>query len=476
MNGADMLSLLPIMILSASSLLVMLAVAFHRHYELTVGLTGAGLVLAWASLAAAHRAVPRLVTPLLTMDRQALFYQGLIIAAGLAVTLLAYNYFRRRAGRREELYILLLLATLGAAVLAASSHFISFFLGLELLSVTLFALVAYPAGSDRALEAGTKYLLLAGVSSALLLFGMALIYARSGTMEFVRIGEHIGMADDPDNIYLLGGFALMVAGISFKLSLAPFHLWAPDIYEGAPAPVAAFVATVSKGAVFALLLRFINDSGGDSYRSLMAVLAALSIASMLAGNLLALRQNNIKRILAYSSIAHMGYALVALMGSGALAQEAVGYYLVAYFVTMLGAFGVVGVLSHSDRETDCSDIEEYRGLGWRRPWLAGIFTGMLLSLAGIPLTVGFVAKFYVLAAGVDAALWLPVAVLIAGSVIGLFYYLRIILIMYGRTSDQVPILEPAVSRMDSLILAALAFLLLGLGIYPSPLIGWIQGG
>ena len=297
---------------------------------------------------------------------------------------------QRHSETREELYVLLLVATLGSMVLVASSHFVSFFLGLEILSVALYALCAYLHTRSRSLEAGIKYLILAGSSSAFLLFGMALIYAQLGTMDLFRLATLL--PDAQNSLLVLGGLAFIVTGIGFKLGVVPFHLWAPDVYEGAPAPVTAFLATVSKGAIFALLLRYFYSSGAQQFRPVFVLFAIIAIASMLIGNLLALFQNNIKRILAYSSIAHMGYLLVAFEASGSAASEAIAFYLVAYFITTIGAFGVVTVLSAGERDADT--LEDYAGLFWRRPMLASIFTLMLLSLAGIPVTAGFFAKFY----------------------------------------------------------------------------------
>ncbi len=223
-------------------------------------------------------------------------------------------------------------------------------------------------------------------------------------------------------------------------------MWTPDVYEGAPAPVTAFIATVSKGAMFAVLFRYLTPSNVQVETPLFIVFSLIAIASMFVGNLLALLQTNVKRILAYSSIAHMGYLLVAFLASGTTAIAAVSYYLVAYFVTTLGAFGVIIVLSNSDEDAD--RLEEYRGLAWQRPWLAGVFTAMLLSLAGIPLTAGFVGKFYVMAAGIGSALWLLVTMLVINSAIGLFYYLRIIIVIFSapRTAAEIPLTSPRRSR------------------------------
>jgi NADH-quinone oxidoreductase subunit N len=269
------------------------------------------------------------------------------------------------------------------------------------------------------------------------------------------------------------GLALIVTGIGFKLAVVPFHLWTPDVYEGAPAPVTAFIATVSKGAMFALLLRYFYRSGASTSRQILLVFTIIAIASMLAGNLLALMQNNVKRILAYSSIAHMGYLLVAFLASGALAVEAVTFYLVAYFITTVGAFGIVIVLSTGEREAD--DIEDYRALFWRRPALAGVFTIMLLSLAGIPATAGFVGKFYIVAAGASSAIWALIVILVVSSVIGLFYYLRIVAVMYASPEFGTTVSEPHIPALAGAVLATLTGLLIWFGIYPEPLLRIIRG-
>src|SRR5580658_4295216 len=447
MNSADILTLLPLLLIGGTSILVMLGIASKRSHALTAGLTIIGLTIAFLSLWVSAAYVPRQVTPLLLVDRFALFYMGLTIASAAVVAVLSYRYLEDHAGRREVLYLLLLSATLGCAVLTASNHFVSFLLGLEILSVSLYAMVAYLKERESALEAGVKYLILASASAGFLLFGAALIYADAGTMEFGRIRElslsGSGLA------LLLPGIALTVTGIGFKLGVVPFHLWTPDVYEGAPAPVAAFVATSSKTAMVALLLRYFYLSDALQYRAVLLVFSIIAIASMCAGNLLALRQNNVKRILAYSSIAHFGYILVAFLAGGKMAIEAVGFYLVAYTVTILAAFGVVTVLSSTGR--DAGDLEDYRGLFWRRPMIAGAFTVALLSLAGIPATMGFLGKFYVLAAGAAVEAWLLIIILVVSSVAGLFYYLRIVVTLYSVPPEHVAPIQ-MVSRTGAFIL------------------------
>ncbi|SCX80982.1 NADH-quinone oxidoreductase subunit N [Nitrosospira sp. Nsp13] len=475
---SDLMALLPLIIVAANAVLVMLVAAFYRRPQPVIALTLLGLILSFAALPLAADFEPRQITPLLIVDSYALFYMGLVLAATFVVTVLCYRYFGGRESRHEALYILLLLAALGGVVLVASSHFASFLLGLELLSISLFALIAYPRNTERPLEAAIKYLVLAGFSSAFLLFGMALIYAQLGTMQFAQIGAMLAAPEQRLDAYGLAGIALIVAGVGFKLALVPFHMWTPDVYEGAPAPVTAFIATVSKGAMLAMLLRYFTAAEAHQSQSITLALSLIAATTILAGNLLALRQENIKRILAYSSIAQFGYLLVGFLAFGAMAVEAVAYYLAAYFVTMLGAFGVVTVLSEGAPERDSDTLADYSGLFWRRPWLAGVFTAMLLSLAGIPLTMGFIGKFYVLAAAVGASLWLLAIVVAVGSAIGLYYYLRIIAAMYAHDPKTAPGQQAtravSASLAESVTLAALTLLLIWLGVYPALLIHMIE--
>jgi NADH-quinone oxidoreductase subunit N len=469
MNAPDMLALFPLLLIAGSAIVVMLAIAFKRHHALAAGLTLVGLAAAFISIWAAAPLAPRQVTSLLLVDRYALFYMGLIIASAAVVAMLCYQYFENHEDHREEVYLLLLLATLGCAVLVASSHFVSFLLGLEILSVSLYAMVAYIKDRKLALEAGIKYLILASTSAAFLIFGMALIYADVGTMEFLRIREL--STSGSEFALALAGIVLTVTGIGFKLGVVPFHLWTPDVYQGAPAPVTAFVATTSKSAMVALLLRYFYVSGALHYRPVFLVFAIIAIGSMCAGNLLALEQTNVKRILAYSSIAHFGYILVAFLAGGTMAMGAVSFYLVAYTVTILAAFGIVTVLSASERDAD--DLEDYRGLFWRRPVIAGVFTAALLSLAGIPATMGFLGKFYVLAAGAAAAAWPLIIILVVTSVAGLFYYLRIVVALYSAPTEPAAPIQ-MVSRGGVFILVALSILLVWFGVYPTPLLNLIR--
>jgi NADH-quinone oxidoreductase subunit N len=480
MSAEDFIALLPLLAVSAGSVLVMLLAACRPCRALAPFVALGTLVLALVLIAAAGQVEPRQVTPLLIIDGYALLYQGAVLVAGLVSGLLAAGYLaaRRPAGGadpRGEFFILLPLGTLGGMVLAAASHFASFVLGLELISISLFALVAYPL-DIRSVEAGIKYLVLAGVSSAMLLFGLALLYARTGTMAFAALPAAVASLPSPSDPLILAATALVLSGLAFKLSLVPFHMWTPDVYQGAPAPVSAFIATASKAAVFALLLRYVGEGEIYRYSGLMLGLGAVAVASMLVGNLLALLQRNVKRILGYSSVAHLGYLLVALIAGSGWGPEAVGVYLAAYIITMLGAFGAVSVLSPGEEGRDLEGLEEYRGLFWRRPLVAGIFTLMLLSLAGIPLTAGFVGKFYLFAAGVGGALWWLLAALIIGSALGLYYYLRVVVTLFrvpesGWAAEEAP---RAGQAMGMTVLVLLGVALVAFGVYPQPVIELVR--
>ncbi len=469
----DLIALSPLLAIAAVSVALMLVIAFHRDARVALVCALTGIALSLAMLPVAASRAPRQITPLLILDQYALFYLGLLFIASFVVALLAHGYLGRVGGQLEEFYLVLLLATVGGAALVMSAHFASFFLGLEVLSVSLYVLIAYPRRSARGVEAGIKYLILAAASAAFMLFGMALIYAELGTMEFARMASGMAGGEIRQGLLLIGQ-AMIFVGVGFKLAVAPFHVWAPDVYEGAPAPVTAFIATVSKGAVFALLVRYFANLGDEVAQPFFPALAAIAVASMFVGNLLALAQTNVKRILAYSSIAHLGYLLVAFLAGGSLGATAVAFYLVAYFVNNLIAFGVVTVLS-GRREAD--ELEDYRGLFWRRPWLATTFLGALLSLGGIPLTAGFMGKFYVLMAGVGSALWLLAVILAVNTMISFYYYLRVAFMMFrdapeGEAAAGRPL--PSLSFMGGAALAVLTLLLVWIGVYPGPLVQTIR--
>ena len=469
-------ALLPLLIVGATAIVVTLAIAWRRKHDMIFVLTALGLNLALLSLIPALQVAPLEVTALMQVDRFTLLYMGIILVATLACATLVHAYLGKTntgdgfPGNREEMYLLMLLSATGGLVMVGASHLATLFIGLELLSVPVYGMVAYAFFNKRSLEAGIKYMVLSAAGSAFLLFGMALAYAESGSLEFAALGA---VAVTP---LLQIGFAMMLIGLAFKLSLVPFHLWTPDVYEGAPAPVSAFLATAAKVAVFAVLLRLYQVSPATSGGWLNELLVIIAIASILFGNLLALMQSNLKRLLGYSSIAHFGYLVIALIASDGLATEAIGVYLATYVLTTLGAFGVVTLMSTPFKGRDADALYEYRGLFWRRPYLTAVLTVMMLSLAGIPLTAGFIGKFYIIAAGVQSNLWWLLGALIIGSAIGLYYYLRVMVTLY--------LVEPGIRRHDApmnwgqhaggIMLLLIALLVFVLGVYPQPLLEMVQ--
>jgi NADH-quinone oxidoreductase subunit N len=468
LTAIEFYSFTPLVIMALIPIAIMLTIAVRRHHEVIFVTALLGFIAAFYSLFPASEYIPLQVTQLFIIDSYTFFFWGLIIAASFAVTLISYNTLHIADENSEEYYILIYIAALGSAVLVASVHFVSFFLGLEILSVSLYILISYLRKKEIAVEAGVKYLILAAASSAFLLFGMALIYFQYGTMDFYELSFVLNTSGL--TAISTGGAALLLVGIGFKLAVVPFHMWTPDVYEGASSPVTAFIATISKGGAFAILLRFFSIVEGYRFYELILIFSIIAAASMFMGNWLALIQTNVKRILAYSSIAHLGYMLVAFIAGGRLAAEAVAFYLVAYFITTIGAFGIVAILSNKEREA--FKIEDYKGLFWKHPLLAAAFTLMLLSLAGIPLTAGFIGKYYVLLAGVSDTLWLLVIILVVNSAIGLYYYLRIVVQMFSTEERETE--KKSFSFTTGFAVVLMSLLLIYLGVYPSGLMDLIR--
>ena len=466
---------LPYLTLTAGTLLVMLAIAIRRTHAVAFWSTASVIILTFVTHFYGWSALPQGGHEILNqiqIDGYSYFFNGLFLLGALVTALLIQPYLEDQAENREEFYLLLLTATLGAMTMACATHFIPFVLGLEILSISLYAMIAYPDQARPPLEASLKYLILSGVASSFILFGMALIYAAYGSMEFWSDLDTTGLTHP----YAIIGHTLMWGGLAFKLSLVPFHMWTPDVYQGAPSIVTGYLATVSKGAVVVLVLRYASATGFLNTAGIFTVILIIALLSMIGGNVLALLQRNIKRLLAYSSIAHLGYLMIAILLVSAaqkdFAVETVMVYLVAYFLISLAAFGVVSLVG-STQQDSADSLESYTGLFWSQPILAAIMTVAALSLAGIPITIGFIAKFYLFAAGIEGSLWLLIWGLIIGSAIGVFYYLRIIIAMARKpnvTYDE----TPQVSKTGLFTVSLLGLSLLFFGVYPTPLISLIQ--
>jgi NADH-quinone oxidoreductase subunit N len=463
MTERDFLCLTPFLIIAVAPVVIMVVVSVLRNYKVVYGFSVLSLLAAFGSIFFVLPSIPHAIEPLVILDAYSMFFLGIIIISALLVTFLSYDYIKRLEGVREEYYIIIFTSTLGAALLTVANHFVLFFLGIETLSVSLYILIAFQRSKTNSIEAGIKYLILASVSSAFLLFGMALIYTAFGTMHFGEIVAAL-VKHEPLSPLVLSGFGMMMVGIGFKLALVPFHMWTPDVYQGAPAPVSAYIATVSKGAVMAILIRFFFILKGFSNQYLFVAISGIAILSMFVGNILAIRQKNIKRLLGYSSIANMGYLIIILLTGSAKGIQASIFYMISYFITTIGAFSVITLLSSSEYEAE--KIEDFKGLFWKRPGIAIVFTLSLLSLAGIPLTAGFIAKFYVILEGMKAGLMVLIISMIINSIIGLYYYLRIITTLFSTASETK---LPELSFFGNITLAIIAVSILLLGIYP----GWL---
>lgn len=483
MTIIELTALLPLIIIALTPVVAMLAIAFIRNHLLINLITSGGFVAALILAIVQLQQPGQPITTLLYIDAYNAFFLACILVAALSVSLLSYHYFEQVEALIEEYYVLLGLAVLGASVLICSSHFATFFIGIELLGLSLFAMVGYlVTGTTRLvhnLEASVKYMILSGVSSSFLLFGLALIYADTGVLVITELASQYENGLSGTALSQIG-FTMVLVGIGFKLSVVPFHIWTPDVYQGAPLPVTTFLASVSKVAVSAFSIRFLLDSGIASQGLLAPILGAIAVATILFGNLLALKQDNIQRMLAYSSIAHFGYVMVCfvavslLMGvdvmTARMAIEAVGVYLVAYLLMTICAFGVLIVLSDPSDAKEVESAQALTGLLWRRPLWALFFIVALLSLAGLPLTLGFIGKLLIMAAGVNFQLWWLLGFMVIGSAMGLYYYLRLIIIMVKPHSESHSAALQPISVSATLVVGILTLLTLGLGIYPDPLL------
>ncbi len=470
---AEWSALAPWLVLVGAALTLSLLGAFVRSPGLLGGCAAAALLLALL-LAFPHAAemAPRAVTPLVSIDGHALFWLMLVLVAALAVIALAHAELKARAEPPGQFHALVLLVTLGAAVLVAASHFVALLLGLALLAPPLVALIAHPQGPG-ALDAAVKYLLLAGLALAFVLFGVALIHAATGTLTFSALAG--GPLSEPLAPLPAVGLVLVLAGLAFHLSLVPFHLWTADVYAGAPSAVAALLATVVRCAVLAVLLRLLAASDALATPSLSVALTLMALATMLVGNLLALLERDVVRLLAYSSIAHAGYLTTALVAGSAAGTEAVAVYALAHGAMMLIAFGVV--TQRAAGGDDGRRLEDYRGLVWRRPLLALQFALALLALAGLPPTLGFVGRFHLFTAAFEAGLSLLLMGLLVASALGLYVYLRVIAVLFGEAATAESQRRTGVAAHTwpgRVVSGALLGLVLGFGLYPGPVIAWLR--
>ncbi|WP_180176598.1 MULTISPECIES: NADH-quinone oxidoreductase subunit NuoN [unclassified Acinetobacter] len=474
MSFSELMPLAPVMIVALTAIVVMLLIAIKRNHNLiaTASVVGLNLAAAYVLIGMFGGAfAPANVMGMFMLDPFTLLYQLVILIAALACCTLSHAYIESYQDNREELYILMLCSVAGAMLMVASSHYASFFISLELMSIPVYGLLAYTHQRSQSLEAGIKYLVLSATASAMLLMGMAYIYAYTGSLSFYDNVQALMQAIKQPMVIL--GLGLIVFAVAFKLSLAPFHKWTPDVYAGAPAPIATFLATVAKVATIGLFVRYLLASGAILVDSIVTIITIIAVLSILVGNFLAVRQVNLKRILGYSSIAHFGYLLIGLISMTYASLGNVSVYVITYVLTTIGAFGAVALMSSPFNNVDeAQSLADYRGLFWRRPVLTATLTVMMLSLAGIPLTAGFIGKFLVVMAAVTTQHWFLAAMIVVGSGIGLYYYLRVMVVMY-MTPPDTPRIDADKhwgQKVGGIMVLAAALAVLIIGVYPDPII------
>lgn len=386
----------------------------------------------------------------------------LVSAAGF---LYSRDYLRDRDLFKGEYYVLGLFGVLGMMIMVSAHSFLTVYLGLELLSLCLYALVAFDRDSPTAAEAAMKYFVLGALASGMLLYGISMIYGATGSLGIQAVSSAVSAKGIDDNLVLVFGLVFLVVGLGFKLGAVPFHMWLPDVYQGAPTSVTLYIGAAPKLAAFALVMRILAEGLGalhDDWQQMLVVLAALSL---IVGNLIAIAQTNIKRMLAYSTIAHVGFLLLGILVGTADGYASAMFYALTYVIMVTGAFGVIIILSRAGFEAE--NITDFRGLNDRNPWLAFMMLLLMMSLAGIPFLVGFHAKLAVLQAVIKADLvWLAI-VAVVFSVIGAFYYLRVIKYIYF---DQAEAPEPTTLSLDTqVVISVNGLLMVALGLYPTAL-------
>jgi NADH-quinone oxidoreductase subunit N len=466
-NAGDLIRFLPEIILSVAGTFLMVLDALMNRRSSTLFGTFSLLALIAAlfgSVAAYAQAGPAF-GGMLSVDGFATFFRMLVIVVGILTVLPSYRFLARQDAETGEYHALLLYSIAGQCLMASSNDLIMIFIGLEISSIASYVLAGYLRDDKRANEAALKYFLLGSFATGFFLYGVALIYGATGTVNLSLVRAGITGANSPSPVFIGVAAALMFVGLGFKVSASPFQMWAPDVYQGAPTPVTAFLSTGPKAAAFAIFLRIFMTAFepiGNGWEPLVWICALLS---MTIGNFAALLQSNVKRLLAYSSIAHAGYVLVALTARSDVGTAAAMFYLAAYAFMNIGAFAVVSHLSGKGERYQ--NLEDFAGLAQKQPMTAGLLTIFLLSLIGVPLTGGFFGKFYIFKAALESHLvWLTVLGLL-NSAVAAYYYLRILVMMYmHEPSEAASGAEPlTVGLKAALILPALGTLVLG--IFPS---------
>ena len=463
----DLISLAPVLVLSVFTMLVMLMDLFigkNKSALVFVALTGL-LLAAVSSFAKTDWPVSSFGGSYVVDHMSVFFTMIFCLSSGLAI-LLSVEYNKRENIRVGEYYSLIMFCTVGMIILASSTDLIMIFLGIEIVSICLYVLAGIRRGDTRSNEAALKYFLLGAFATGFLLYGMTLLYGSTGTTKLAGIAEALSHSDVLSQPILMMGVVLLVAGFGFKVASVPFHMWTPDVYQGAPTPVTAFMAVGPKAAAFAAFFRVFTTAMPEMAPTWEMLLSIVAIITMFVGNLGAIMQTNIKRLLAYSSISHAGYILIAIIAKGSLATSALLYYMLAYTFMTFGVFSIVILIGRKGKEN--LELEDYSGLGFQAPLLGLAMSIFLLSLGGLPPLAGFVGKFYIFQAALNEGYVTLVVLAVLNSAISFYYYLRVIVFMYMK--------EPKGELQISLTPITLLVIIIGvlgtlqLGLFPGPVI------
>lgn len=458
-SNSDIFGISPILAVSVTALVALTVNSLLRGSEkLIIGISIAGIGISMFFAVWTFPVSSTAFADMVLVGGYASFFDLLFLGVALMTILLSESYLRKEKIHLGEFYVLLLLAVAGMMMMGSSADLITLFLGVELMSVCFYVLAGFLRQNDRSNEAALKYFLLGAFATGFLLYGIALIYGTTGTTNLLRLATY-PVHEGSRHWYIIG-FGLVLIGFAFKVAAVPFHMWVPDVYEGAPTTVSGLMSTGGKAAAFSAFILVFSIPMSQHDQRFAFVLSVLAAASMITGNLLGLAQRNLKRMLAYSSIAHAGYMLIGIASGQPLGQQGILFYLVSYALTNLGAFGVLSVL---EREAGkYLSYEEYAGLATRKPAVAALLSMFMFSLTGVPPFAGFVGKYYLFTSAVQSNLtWLAILGVVT-SIVSAYYYLRVVVMMYFREPSEAGEIEVPRPALVSLVISGAGVLVLGI--------------
>ncbi|MBA4311287.1 MAG: NADH-quinone oxidoreductase subunit N [Chlorobiaceae bacterium] len=462
MNTNELFAIAPIISVTTLSIIVLLIESLIKKSErLSFGVTVIGLFVTMYFSITTFELSGTAFNQMVTIGGFASIFSVLFSVAALLTVVFSKDYLQKENANFGEFYILILFSTIGMMLMASAADLILLFIGLELMSICLYVLAGFFRNRQSSNEAALKYFLLGAFATSFLLYGIALVYGATGTTNINYIIQNLSNMNN--SLFISVGIGLILIGLAFKVGAVPFHMWVPDVYQGSPTPVSGFMATGAKAAAFsAFVILFINSTSSE----IKTVLILLSALSMIAGNIIAIAQTNVKRMLGYSSIAHAGYMLIGLAAANQLGRDGILFYLFAYMLMNIGAFGVISLIEANEEKN--LQFDDYKGLGTKKPALAAILAILMFSLAGIPPFAGFFGKYYIFIAAVNSNLtWLAILGVLT-SVISVYYYLKLVVAMYFKEGEE--ILFSKVSPLSYLVLIAIIILITGIGVYPSSIL------